>query len=73
VAALTGMLGGSAFAAVAEAPWIGFPSFSGVSYAFDVSLAAPVRDRQHGGCDEGDGHDHDLPADERCGTGCGPT
>ena len=41
VAATTGMLGGSAFAAVADAPWIGFPGFSGMSYAFDVSLVAP--------------------------------
>lgn len=41
LAALTGLLQGTQFAVVAEAPWIGLPSFSHVSWSFDASLALP--------------------------------
>ncbi len=40
-ASAAGLIGGSDFSAVAEAPWIGLPDFSSVSYSFDITLAAP--------------------------------
>lgn len=41
IAALTGLLKGTQFAVVDEAPWIGLPSFTHVSWSFDATLALP--------------------------------
>ncbi len=40
-AALAGLIDSERMSAVTQAPWIGFPDFTGLSYAFDVTLAAP--------------------------------
>ena len=40
-AAATGLLAGTQFAAVADAPWIGIPSFSHLEWSFDAALILP--------------------------------
>jgi len=40
-AAAAGLLGADTLLPVTQAPWIGFPDLSTVSYAFDITLAAP--------------------------------